>query len=55
MIYYFKDIINSNSCYGTVTDLVRGSLRTWHIYIDVASRPSLAPQLNILVNNIPIV
>ena len=29
--------------------LVRGSLKTWHIYIDVALLPSLAPQLNIFI------
>jgi len=29
--------------------LVRGSLRTWHVYMDVALPPSLAPQLNIFV------
>src|SRR6266700_7727946 len=29
--------------------LVRGSLKTWHVYIDVASPPSLAPHLNIFV------
>ena len=29
--------------------LVRGSLRTWHMYIDVASPPSLAPHLDIFV------
>src|SRR5882762_4005307 len=29
--------------------LVRGSLRTWHVYIDVASPPSLAPHLDIFV------
>jgi len=29
--------------------LVRGLLRTWHVYMDVASPPSLAPQLNIFV------
>jgi len=28
---------------------VRGSLRTWHVHMDVASPPSLAPQLNIFV------
>ena len=41
-------VISNAKNYGTVTDLVRGLLWTWHIYIDVASRPSLAPQLNIL-------
>ena len=29
--------------------LVRGSLKTWHVYIDVASPPSLAPRLDIFV------
>ena len=28
---------------------VRGSLRTWHIYIDVASLPSLTPHFDIFI------
>jgi len=38
------------SCDGAgARHLVRGSLKTWRVYIDVASPPSLAPQLNIFV------
>ena len=29
--------------------LIKGSLKTWHVYIDVASPPSLAPHLDIFV------
>jgi len=34
----------SSTCDGAgARHLVRGSLKTWHVYIDVASPPSLAP------------
>ena len=40
----------TNLCDGAgARHLVRDSLKTWHIYIDVASPPSLAPYLNIFV------
>ena len=42
--------------YGTITDLVRGLVRPWHIYIDVTfSLPSAAPYLDIRVHRLPIV
>ena len=45
----YVNIIKDIICYGTVTELVRGSLKTWHMYIVVASPPSLAPLLDIFV------
>ena len=45
----------ASACYGTRNGYAQGlSLRAWHMYIDVSSSTS-APQLNILVNDIPIV